>query len=429
MSDIEDFFSNISNKECPKLEANTCKTIEDLYSQLESMKCFPDEDIIEKWDCLLKEYIECTDAVFFIRRYASGKKDGKWDTRRGLLTEVKYNDKSVLRYVFVDNFFAQYFFAMAYNKFVPELEEFRNFIRDKNMPYGYLETSEEKPYQTYHKGNSYPLGKNGWKLSHVYSANENDYNFNYEAEKNTLFPKGEYSDWNNKKIRTLEQKLSDDEKRKVKAHFLRVVHPINYFLTPKCDLQTSKMGIKDIGEYPPMIEYRKNRIMSSDKLKDIFKEYQELIMANDCDPDLGHRDIELSYYVEKKSSKATSKNSSKTTNTKTQNSPAKSNTQSRSKKIIYDPSLTTKLPRDREDYLLNGVSDSYKSKAGLQKISEINAIVYNQTNKESLFHLTIAEDIINVWKDVKEQAWNNNGIPQAIVSNYCVAITGKKPKE
>lgn len=275
---IAQFFSTISKNHCPVLPAgvNTASTIVDFFTECIENN-LPKMDVVIAWHNLLKKYIEDPEARFFVRRYASTKKDGEWDIRRGFLTV--YDNTS---FVFVDNFFAHYFYAMAINNFVPDYDDFKGFILDRKIPYGYSVVSLERGHQAYYKGSQYPINTRGWKLSHIFSANENDYNFNYRSESAALFPKVTYGDFvmhggYSYPFRKIDGTVSEDDLKKIKAHFLRVVHPINHFLTPKTTLQLSSIGIKDIGEYAETIAFMKEKL--SKMYGKVFTEYQKMIMA------------------------------------------------------------------------------------------------------------------------------------------------------
>lgn len=80
---------------------------------------------------------------------------------------------------------------------------------------------------------------------------------------------------------------------KIKAHFMRVVHPINHFLTPIIKFQNSTTDIKDIGEYPKMIAYIKYKL--NEMYGNIFTEYLKIIMANNSILLPENHNIDLSY--------------------------------------------------------------------------------------------------------------------------------------
>lgn len=293
--DIEYFFNNIKVCNCPILKADVCKSkyISDFYSDCVEAT-LPKVETVIKWHELLKKYISDPEAIFFIRRYASTKdKNGNWDIRRGFLTV--FNN---IKIVYVDNYFAQYFYAMAINDFIPKYNDFKQFIQNRKIPYGYRDDILEREHQAYKKGPVYPLNNNGWKLSHVFSANQNDYTFNYKKVASVIFPRGEYKDFTqidgvSYPYRKIKQNISEEDLMKIKAHFMRVVHPINHFLTPIIKFQDSTTDIKDIGEYPKMIAYIKYKL--NEIYGNIFTEYLKIIMANDSILLPENNNIDLSY--------------------------------------------------------------------------------------------------------------------------------------
>ena len=266
-------FLNSSNKQkVAILPDGNASNLDELFSNLIE-NTLPKIETVIKWDNLLLEYIQQKDAVFFIRRYASAS-NKQWDLiRRGFLTEYS----SGLKYVFCDNYLAHYFYLMALKDFVPTINEFNELIKSRNFPYGYMKTSAEEPYQAYPKGKSVNINKSGWKLAHLYSVNQNDYNFEYKKQSKKLFPRGEQIDWkfhngNNYPSRLIEQEDTEHLRKITIAHFLRLIHPINYFLVPKI-----KMSNIDIGENPYLISFmREHNYRRFDKL---LLGYEELIMS------------------------------------------------------------------------------------------------------------------------------------------------------
>jgi hypothetical protein len=269
---LEIFLNNSNQFKVPKLPEGTANSITELYENLIKNN-LPKEETIKKWNYLLLDYIKQEDAIFFIRRYASAP-NKRWDLiRRGFLTEYA----SGLRYVFCDNYFAHYFYLMALYEFTPTLEEFNDFIKSRKFPYGFMKTSAEEPFQAFPKGKAVNINSSGWKLAHLYSVNQNDYNFDYKKRSKQLFPIGNQNDWkiyngNNFPSRYIDE-INTKELRKITiAHFLRLVHPINYFLVPKTNLSNI-----DIGESPEVIAYL--RKMTYERFDNMFIEYEEIIMS------------------------------------------------------------------------------------------------------------------------------------------------------
>lgn len=273
-STFKDFIQNSNDFNIIKLHDGEVSSLEEFYNQVVLINS-PKIEIVKKWHDLLLRYVEDTEAVFFVRRYASAPKKDWTKIRRGFLTEFDCG----LKYVFCDNYFAHYFAMMVLKDIVPRYEDFKKCIIDMDFPYGYMVTSQEKNYQAYKIGKAVNLNKAGWKLDHIYSVNT-DYSFDYKKEKELLFPLGNQSDWVKKEgfdfcSRANEPSpVLDNYKEKVKAHFLRLVHPINYFLTP----QKSRSSF-DMGGASAVINYVKQQ--HKNKYGQSFTEFEQLVFASE----------------------------------------------------------------------------------------------------------------------------------------------------
>lgn len=272
---LKDFIENSNKHLIKNLHNGSSTSIEDFYEKVVLINS-PKKEIVEQWHKLLIQYINDNEAIFFVRRYASAPKKDWTKIRRGFLTEYDCG----LKYVFCDNYFAHYFFMMAMKKIVPSYKEFKSLILKRELPYGFMVTSQEKPFQAYKKGKAVNINKAGWKLDHINSVN-GDYNFNYTNEKKELFPIGNQSDWKEKKghvyfSRTISLSPLNIEnyKDKVIAHFLRLVHPMNYFLTPQKNRSTF-----DVGGSAEMIAFvrEKNKKIYGE----LYDEFEKLILTED----------------------------------------------------------------------------------------------------------------------------------------------------
>lgn len=228
---------------------------------------------------MLMKYIELPDAIFWVRQYENGSSKkykqttGRYDTRRACLT--KFSDG--FSYVFVSNYDAHEIFNMISKGVVPTEYEFLNKMKTYSFPLHY-DNGKKKACEEFDIAAYPPIGnirggiltKNSWYLAHINGVN-GTYELNGKTiclrnnkdEKEKIFPRGKLSDWKlengNKYIRNLPVDLSDDEKKIVKAHFLRFVDPLNYFLTPKTSLERNIIYLDDnntnIGEEPHLTLY------------------------------------------------------------------------------------------------------------------------------------------------------------------------------
>lgn len=304
---LEYFFDNINEFKVPKLPHGKANSINELFESLIE-NSLPKKETIENWHGLLLKYIQKEDAIFFIRRYASAP-NKNWNLiRRGFLTEYS----SGLKYVFCDNFFAHYFYLMALHNYTPTFDNFIEHIKSRKFPYGFMKTSEEEPFQAFPKGKTVNINTAGWKLAHLYSVNQNDYNFDYKKISKELFPRGNQNDWkkhhgNDFPSRFIEKTNTNELRNIAIAHFLRLVHPINYFLVPKTNLSNL-----DIGESTELISFMREKAFS--RYKNILTEYENLIMSKQMEiRDYLNYSFNLEYGLNYKKSKNTEGKNLKTT--------------------------------------------------------------------------------------------------------------------
>jgi hypothetical protein len=307
MIKLEYFLNNLNEYKVQKLPNGNAKNIIELYESLIE-NSFPKKETIENWHRLLLEYIQQEDAIFFIRRYASAPNKDWSLIRRGFLTEYS----SGLKYVFCDNFFAHYFYLMALHNYTPTLDDFNKHIKSRKFPYGFMKTSQEEPFQAFPKGKTVKINTAGWKLAHLYSVNQNDYNFDYKKNSKELFPRGNQNDWkknngNDYPSRFIEETNTNELRKITIAHFLRLVHPINYFLVPKTNLSNL-----NIGESPELISFMKEIAYS--RYKNILTDYENLIMSKQMETkDYYNYSFNLEYGLGFKKSKKSREKKLKTT--------------------------------------------------------------------------------------------------------------------
>lgn len=270
---IEAELQNISSIRIPKLQAGEQKTIENFYFNCIE-PTLPSVSVVEEWQHLLVKYASSKDAIFFLRRNASAPNNDWLKIRRGFLTE--YHDAG---YVFCDNFYAHYIFAMALDDYVPTYEEFKRAISERVFPYGFMVTKEEIPLQAYRKGSAPGINSAGWKLAHLYSVNDRDYSFDYRSIIESTFPRGEREEWTispkgNYKSRYINRPMLDLERAILRAHFLRLSSPLNYFLVPKTKNETDALG-GNIGECRVLLKYVYAQF--SKRYGSLMSEYSDLI--------------------------------------------------------------------------------------------------------------------------------------------------------
>ena len=204
----------------------------------------PKKSVVLAWHKLLMEYINEKDAVFFIRAFAgpSGNSDL---LRRGFYNTTNYGFSAF----YGDNGCTAYFYSMAFDGYVPTLKEFEDVMKGRVFPCSYIQTKSERAYAAYHYGKNPGITTKGYKIAHVFSSGKNfdeascGYNTIGDFCKKE-FPRGESKEWSStrtdvygkyhyREIKIKSMADADRIRKFLVAHFLRTVHPINYFLVPK----------------------------------------------------------------------------------------------------------------------------------------------------------------------------------------------------
>lgn len=162
---------------------------------------------------------------------------------------------------------------MAFKGVVPTAEEFARLLNNHIYPMHYdngkSRSCEEIDVSAYpHIGTvrSGVLNESKYYLAHIFSVNGTDYLWDTDDtiiskdEINEIAPRGTLSEWaviDGYPIRKFDYSLDAKQKAYVIAHFLRLVDPLNYFLTPIKALTSVKdiSWNQNIGEYPELVGY------------------------------------------------------------------------------------------------------------------------------------------------------------------------------
>ena len=276
----------------------TAKDLNELWEKVIEPN-LPDKNAVAQWHEILLDYIEQDNISFSIRRFGSrSKKENSMVLRRGFLNKVFWNGQEQFNTFYVDNSFPAYFYSMVKDGYAPkDCKELKTLIDNFEFPCGFIQTDAEKKLAAYKRGVNPEISTKGYKIAHIFSAGEKyDTCAGYSKIADfckTYFPRGEREEWQDntlpsgKYYRPIELDESSDIgkiKKFAIAHFLRTVHPINYFLVPnKINTRDKSSGIiktniywydydnggqenNEIGEYPKLVEY------VAAKVKDIYKD-------------------------------------------------------------------------------------------------------------------------------------------------------------
>lgn len=271
---IQEYYDNYyRTKRFPKQLPNSVKcdkTIKDFYDNCifknQCSKC----DVLA-WHDMFLEYLNLPDAIYWIRYYESGSKiNGRWTNRRACYTEFKDG----FSYVFVSNFDVHEIFNMIYQGVIPNAQEFLNLMKTFKYQLHYdsgksCEESDICAYQNIGSPHGGVLTENHWYLAHINAIKSGYRRINgsvqvlSKQEVNRIFPQGIISDWKKDPVdgimkRKLNYCLSQEEKDLVKAHFLRFVDPLNYYLIPGVYYEINSIygnKKKSIGDYDNLNYY------------------------------------------------------------------------------------------------------------------------------------------------------------------------------
>ena len=289
-----------------KITPDNAKSFSELYDKcikehIESIKIN-----VLKWHNMFLRYVQLPDAIFWVRRYESSSKTekklhgGRWVTRRACKTE----HIDGFSYVFVSNYDAHEIFNMIRLGVTPDEHEFLKLMKNYEYPFHYDDggSCEESDIVAYPKiGNTRSgiLTKNHWYLAHILGLNEqNDYI--YPINFDVICPRGELSDWKNDGghiVRKISKVLSLNEKELVKAHFLRFVDPLNYYVIPGKNYQDNhKYNYKNnqIGEYPALNNYMCHKYANIYE-KSVVESFRKYIQAKPLSSTCEDESIDISY--------------------------------------------------------------------------------------------------------------------------------------
>lgn len=274
---IKEYYSNykIFKKYPIKLSSGTDVTIDAFYNNCVVSNLLPAKNVLS-WHKMFMDYANRCDAIYWIRYYESGSKaSGRWNNRRACVT--RFADG--FSYVFVSNFDVHEIFNMVRLGVDPDINEFADLMSSFKYPMHYdpgisCEESDINAYPNIgtHKGGI--LTFEHWYLAHI-----NDIKSEFirgdgtyrsidisSAEGVRIYPRGRISDWKLDKasghmIRELPYSLTSEEKKLVKAHFLRFIDPLNYYVTPGPKCETNSVCSR-IGEYGVLNNYISNKFES-----------------------------------------------------------------------------------------------------------------------------------------------------------------------
>ena len=360
---ITDYYNNYKkNKAYPiTLKTGSDVTIDDFYKNCLYSNLLPKANVLA-WHQMLMNYADRPDAIYWVRYYEFGSKaSGRWNTRRACLT--RFSDG--FAYAFVSNYDAHEILNMVRLGVTPDENEFADLMNNYKFPMhfdrgGSCEESDIHAYPKVGTVRGGILTTNHWYLAHIngikseYSRGSGRYSKLSKSEMERIYPRGSISDWkpdeSGHMIRDLDYSLTPEEKKLVKAHFLRFVDPLNYYVAPGQRYEENAVCSR-IGEYEYLNDYigdRFEKVYGATEM-DAFR--KAALLPGPTRLSTGHEIINIRYGVKtattatKASTKATTVKKSPTKTSGTVTSPSGIGQYARSifKNLLENGKLTSEM--------------------------------------------------------------------------------------
>ena len=255
-----------------KLSDGSTSTVAEFYVKYVAPH-LPAPAVVRHWHQLLTNYVQRPDALLMVRRYhnwAKGKKDES--LRRGFLSV----DPTGFGYVFGDNVLPQFVAAWVMAGELPTLEQWSTAMASYKMPLvgTRFVTQAERKHNIFALAPTV-LGNKGWKLAHLHSVNGIYAGVNFRSYIQELLPRGDYEEWaGDDHIRRLKQAITPADRALLVAHFLRAVHPLNYFLSPGTSHQATRPDIGESALVQQYVRYQFGHIYG----EQLLTEFEHLLM-------------------------------------------------------------------------------------------------------------------------------------------------------
>lgn len=246
--------SEIKSKGVPFVKSGRASDAKQFFEMVIKNQ-FSAVDSIKAMHKVLMQYVNREDAVFVLRLYGSDSKGNYEKLRRGFLTQYPNGCKMV----FCDNTFAMPFAVMKLAGICYTANELIAYMNDSSTCFGFCSTKEEQELAYYNwNANKANINLNdyGWYLAHIVPIGK-EYSLGRLRD---FFQNPDRADWiaSPDKIRREKVPLAPNSLSVLKAHFLRIVHPLNSFLVPKISLLAYNGN--NIGEEQELINIVQNYI-------------------------------------------------------------------------------------------------------------------------------------------------------------------------
>lgn len=294
---LKEKLNTINKPSLPKLEYGEARTIKEYWETFIEPHLPSNIETVIEWHKVLKQYINLPDTILGFRTgNVAGHLRRGWET----ITNDGYS------FFYTDNYFSHYFFKMSYDGFVPSIDEFYTLMKQREFPVrftspmGTKDEPWEKDYAAFNVDGKNPgIGIAGYKLAHILDAGKNyivdEKSLGISEICNTYFSLGNVADWKKNQSTNLYCRevfvISEENKaiaRKLaQSCFLRMVHPMNYFVSPKSKNQGKTYNRynegNNIAEDPNVLSYVRSKLHERYTVDgvDYFQDFLGLVLAFD----------------------------------------------------------------------------------------------------------------------------------------------------
>ena len=309
---LQEKLDSINQPSIPTFKKSHSQKIKDYWTDFIEPHLPQNIEIVIKWHNLLKKYVKTPNVVLGFRTgNSAGHLRRGWET----VTDAGYS------FFYTDNYFPHFFFKMAYDGYVPKFEEFESLMKSKKFPVRYKDrmgTKDEpweKEYAAFNVDGVNPgIGISGYKLAHILDAGRN---YNYKGKKwgiseicKNYFRLGKVSEWKKDVITGLycrkNFKIPPKNRKTARifaeACFLRMVHPMNYFVSPKSKRNGNIYNIykkgNNIAEDPDVLSYVRMKLHERYKKNgvDYFQEFLDMVLPfDDLRKEDGNTVLDITY--------------------------------------------------------------------------------------------------------------------------------------
>lgn len=251
------------NFKFPLVPTGRAESIQEFFEKcMGEANVVPNADVLIGWHKMLCKFVDGVGNRLLLRMYESVNENGSVETRRGAVTRMRDG----LEFAFASNYFARVMYTLAYLGFVPRLQEFEEMINNRLVCISYPNrtTRTEQDISAYRSKvgdaqyNTKRCYTPGWYLAHIVGVKSVPFRGYGNAKLSDFITAGDPADWRNKGgmvVRSIDRRFNEDELRMIKAHCLRFLDPINYFLVPSASQESHKYGKRLVGEDENVVRY------------------------------------------------------------------------------------------------------------------------------------------------------------------------------